>query len=214
MVVSPPMYSAREELANAATHALGALLSIKGLIFLVVFSVLNGNGYHIVSSSIFGASLVLLYSMSTFYHLVKTAKMKKLFRALDHSSIFILIAGTYTPFTLVTLHGSWGWTLFGIVWGLAVAGIILETVTGQRFEKLSLSLYLAMGWLIIVAIKPLFLGIAPGGIALIVGGGLCYTLGVVFYIWNSLVFNHAIWHLFVLGGSVLHFFAVFFYVIP
>jgi hemolysin III len=208
------MYSAKEEIANTVTHALGALLSLNGLIFLVVFSTLNGNGYHIVSSAVFGASLIILYSMSTFYHLVKTAKLKKLFRALDHSSIFILIAGTYTPFTLVTLQGGWGWTLFGMVWGLAIAGIILETVTGQRFEKLSLGLYIAMGWLIVIAAKPLLLSIAPGGLALLVGGGLCYTFGVIFYIWNSLVFNHAIWHIFVLSGSALHFFAVFFYVIP
>jgi hemolysin III len=152
--------------------------------------------------------------MSTVYHMVTTARMKKIFRALDHSSIFILIAGTYTPFTLVSLQGEWGWTLFGLIWGIALVGIILETATGQRLKKLSLTLYLAMGWLVIVAAKPLFLSVAPGGLVLLAGGGLCYTFGVIFYVWKSLFFNHAIWHLFVLSGSILHFFAVFYYVVP
>lgn len=214
MIRTAPMYTPREEMANSITHGCGALLSLVGLILLVVYSSRNGNSYHIVSTSIFGASLVMLYTMSTLYHMVTTVRMKKLFRALDHSSIFILIAGTYTPLTLVNLQGGWGWTLFGLVWGLALAGIIMETVTGQRLKKLSLTLYIAMGWLIIIAAKPLLQSVAPGGLLLLAGGGFCYTFGVLFYVWKSLFFNHAIWHLFVLAGSILHFFAVFFYVVP
>ncbi len=209
-----PAYSLREEIANTATHGLGALLSIAALVLLIVFSSLNGNSYHIISCTIFGTSMVLLYTASSFYHLVTAPRMKKLFRTLDHSSIFLLIAGTYTPFTLVSLRGRLGWTLFGLVWGIAITGVILETVTKQKFKKLSLSLYLGMGWLIIVAIKPILQNVDPGGIVLLVSGGLCYTFGVIFYIWNSLIFNHAIWHLFVLAGTILHFFSVFFYVIP
>jgi len=209
-----PVYSPQEELANTVTHGLGALFSLGALVFLVVFSSLNGNAYHIVSSCIFGGSLLLLYSMSTCYHWVRTPRRKNIFRALDHSSIFLLIAGTYTPFTLVTLQGGWGWTLFGLVWGLAVIGVALVIFPRRRLEKLSLILYIAMGWLIIIAAKPLLTNIAFGGLALLVGGGLCYTLGIAFYVWRSLAFNHAIWHLFVLAGSLLHFFAVFFYVVP
>jgi hemolysin III len=214
MVTTVPQYSQREELANVLTHGIGALLAISAMVLLVVFSSLNGNAYHIVSSAVFGTCLLLLYTMSTLYHLVKRDKIKRIFRILDHSSIFLLIAGTYTPFTLVTLNGKWGWTLFGLVWGLAIAGIVTEIVTGQKYKKLSLVLYIGMGWLIIIAVKPLIDTIPAGGLTLLVCGGLCYTLGVVFYAWKSLVANHAIWHLFVLGGSMLHFFAVFFYVIP
>lgn len=209
-----PTYSPQEELANTITHGLGALLSLSALVFLVVFSSLNGDAYHIISSSIFGGSLLLLYSMSTCYHWVQSPRWKKIFRALDHSSIFLLIAGTYTPFTLVSLHGGWGWTLFGLVWGLALFGVVLETVTGQKLKRLSLSLYIIMGWLIVIAVKPLLASVPFGGMVLLFGGGLCYTFGIIFYVWQSLAFNHAIWHLFVLGGSLFHFFAVFFYVIP
>jgi hemolysin III len=211
---SPPVYSFKEEIANSTTHGIGALLSTVALVLLIVYSALNGNIWHIVSCSIFGASLVLLYTASTFYHLATTPKIKKWLRAIDHSSIFLLIAGTYTPFTLVSLRGAWGWTLFGLVWGIAFIGIFLETITRQRFEKASLTLYLGLGWLIILAIKPIIDSVAPGGIVLLVSGGLCYSLGVFFYVWKSLHFHHAIWHLFVLAGSSLHFFSIFFYIIP
>jgi hemolysin III len=209
-----PQYSQQEELANVLTHGIGAILAVSALIVLIVFSSLNGNAYHIVSSAVFGTCLLLLYTMSTLYHLAKKDRIKRLFRLLDHSSIYLLIAGTYTPFTLVTLNGKWGWTLFGLVWGLAVTGIITEFATGQKYRKISLALYIGMGWLIVIAIKPLIDTIPTGGLTLLVCGGLCYTLGVIFYVWKSLTGNHAIWHLFVLGGSILHFFAVFFYVIP
>jgi len=214
MATTAPQYSQREELANVLTHGIGALLAISAMVLLIVFSSLNGNAYHIVSCAVFGTCLLLLYSMSTVYHLVKGEKIKRIFRLLDHSSIFLLIAGTYTPFTLVTLNGKWGWTLFGLVWGLALIGIIAEFATGQKYKKVSLGLYIGMGWLIIIAIKPLISTIPPGGLTLLVCGGLCYSLGIIFYVWKSLTGNHAIWHLFVLGGSILHFFAVFFYVIP
>ena len=214
MIASPPIYSTKEEIANAVTHGLGVVLAISALVLLVVHASFEGDAYHIVSCSIFGASLIILYSMSTLYHLAKKPKIKKLFRTLDHSSIFLLIAGTYTPFTLVNLRGVWGWTLFGLVWGIAVLGIIIETATQQRLKKTSLCLYIGLGWLIVIAIKPLLNSVAAGGIILLVLGGLCYSLGVIFYIWKSLFLNHAIWHLFVLAGSILHFFAVFFYVIP
>ena len=214
MTISTPQYSQREELANVLTHGMGALLAISAMVLLIVFSSLNGDAYHIVSSVVFGTCMLLLYTMSTLYHMVKKEKIKRIFRLLDHSSIFLLIAGTYTPFTLVTLNGKWGWTLFGLVWGLAVAGIIVEVATKQKYKKISLALYIGMGWLIIIAIKPLLHTIPTGGLMLLVSGGLCYTLGILFYIWKSLAGNHAIWHLFVLGGSTLHFFAVFFYVIP
>ncbi len=214
MIATPPLYTSKEELANAATHGLGILLSITALVLMVVYSVLKGDGYHIVSTSIFGASLIVLYSMSTLYHVMQKPRLKKVFRALDHSSIFLLIAGTYTPFTLVNLHGPWGWTLFGLVWGFALFGIIIETVTGQRFKKISLGLYIGMGWLILIAVVPLIENVEPGGLGLLLAGGLSYTSGVAFYVWKSLFLNHAIWHLFVLAGSIFHFFAVFFYVIP
>lgn len=214
MIATPPLYSSKEEFANAATHGLGILLSITALVLMVVYSVLKGDGYHIVSTSIFGASLIVLYSMSTLYHVMQKPRLKKVFRTLDHSSIFLLIAGTYTPFTLVNLHGAWGWTLFGLVWGFALFGIIIETFTGQRLKRISLGLYIGMGWLILIAVVPLIENVEPGGLALLLAGGLSYTLGVAFYVWKSLFLNHAIWHLFVLAGSIFHFFAVFFYVIP
>lgn len=207
-------YTPYEEMANVATHGLGIVLSTIAIILMTVESVQHGTAYHIVSSSIFGASLLLLYTMSTMYHLVQKTKIKKIFRALDHSSIFLLIAGTYTPFTLVTLKGGWGWSMFGIVWGLAVVGIITELFIGDRYKKLSLTIYICMGWLIIIAIYPLVKSIPLGGLLLLVCGGLCYTVGTIFYVWKSLRLGHAIWHLFVLGGSSLHFLAVLFYVIP
>ncbi len=214
MIATTPHYSTNEELANAATHGLGVLLSIAALVLMVVFSSLKGDGYHIVSSSIFGSSLILLYSMSTLYHVVQSPHLKRIFRKLDHSSIFLLIAGTYTPFTLVNLHGTWGWTLFGLVWGIALIGILVETFTRQQLKHLSLGLYIGMGWLILIAAGPLIENVQTGGLLLLLSGGLFYTLGVVFYKWKSLFFNHAIWHLFVLAGSIFHFFAVFYYVIP
>lgn len=214
MIAHPPLYSRWEERINAATHGVGILLAITGLVLMVVFSSLKGNSYHIVSSSIFGASLVLLYSMSTIYHLVQRPRWKSIFRNLDHSSIYLLIAGTYTPFTLVSLHGAWGWTLLGTIWGCALAGISLEIFPKERPQRVSLILCIVMGWLILLAIQPLVENVKMGGLLLLIGGGLSYSLGVIFYLWKSLPYSHAIWHLFVLSGSILHFFAIFYYVLP
>ena len=207
-------YSIGEEIAHAVTHGVGIPLSIAGLVLLVTFSALYGNAWHVVSSAIYGSTLVLLYTASTLYHGIPHERAKPILQKLDHAAIFLLIAGTYTPFTLVTLNGAWGWTLFGMVWGLAIIGTWIELWGSKRLQRWSLALYLLMGWLVVIAFKPLVGNLASGGLAFLVGGGLAYTLGAAFYAWERLQWNHAIWHLFVLAGSVLHFMAVFFYVIP
>lgn len=207
-------YTFGEELANSITHGIGALLSIAGLAVLSAFSSLFGNVWHIVSCSIYGATLILLYTASTLYHSITHQKVKQIFRIIDHSAIFLLIAGTYTPFTLVTLNGTWGWSLFGTVWGIALIGIVMQCTRLRKYRLLSLSLYLLMGWTIVVALKPLYLSLPLGGLILVIAGGLAYTVGVLFYLWKSMPYSHAIWHLFVLAGSILHFFSVLLYVIP
>ncbi len=201
-------YTAAEELANSLTHGLGLLLALVGLVVLVVSAELRGGVRQIVGCAVFGASLVLLYTSSTLYHSVRAPRAKRLLRTLDHSAIFLLIAGTYTPFTLVTLHGPWGWWLFGVVWSLAVAGITLRLVLRRRPTALFLSLYLAMGWCVVFALRPLFAAIGPAGGALLVAGGLAYSIGVPFYVWRRLPYHHAVWHAFVLAGSALHYAAV------
>ncbi|MCU7845615.1 MAG: hemolysin III family protein [Candidatus Thiodiazotropha sp. (ex Monitilora ramsayi)] len=207
-------YTLGEEIAHTVSHGIGILLSIAGLIVLVVFASLYGDAWHITSSSIYGVTLILLYTASTLYHGIPQSRGKQVLRRLDHAAIFLLIAGTYTPFTLVNLRGGWGWTLFGLVWGLALLGMVLELAIKKRIKWLSITLYLGLGWLVLIAIKPLLDSVATGGIILLLAGGLCYTLGVIFYVWKRLAYHHAVWHLFVLGGSVLHFFSVFFYVLP
>lgn len=209
-----PRYTKGEEIANSVTHGVGVLVSIAGLVLLVVFSALYGNAWHVVSSSVYGSSLLILYLSSTLYHSLQGQRVKSFFRILDHSSIYILIAGTYTPFTLVSLHGTWGWTLFGIIWGLAVAGILFKVFFINRFGVLSVIIYVLMGWMIVIAIRPVVEAVPLGGLALLVAGGLCYTSGLVFYAWKKLKYAHMIWHLFVIAGSVFHYFAVMFYVIP
>lgn len=210
---TPIRYSIREEIANTATHSAGVLLSIAALAILVTFSSLNGDVWDITSSSIYGTTLILLYTASSLYHGIPYVKAKQVLRRLDHAAIFLLIAGTYTPFVLVNLRGPWGWTLFGLVWSTAIIGVILETVSRKRYKRLSIGLYLGLGWIILIAIKPLLASVETGGLILLLAGGLCYSLGVIFYIWKKLAYSHAIWHLFVLAGSVLHFFSVLFYVI-
>jgi len=207
-------YSAREEIAHTVTHGIGMMLSMGGLAILVVFSSLYGDVWHILSTSIYGATLILLYTASTLYHGVSHQNTKKILQRLDHAAIFLLIAGTYTPFTLVNLRGNWGWTLFGLVWCIALAGIALELFSEKRNKRLSISLYLGLGWLGLIAIKPMLTSVEVGGLLLLLAGGLCYSLGVIFYVWKKLAYHHAIWHLFVLTGSALHFFSVLFYVIP
>ena len=207
-------YTFREELLNCITHGTGILFSIAALVLLIVFSSMHGGASHVVSSTVFGVALLLLYTASTLYHGFQKPRVKQIFRIFDHCCIYILIAGTYTPFLLVTLRGPIGWTLFGIIWFLAVSGLILKVFFMNRFRILSPIAYILMGWIIIFAIKPLADTLLPGGIVWLVAGGLAYTLGVVFYAWKKLPFNHAIWHLFVLSGSACHFFAVIFYVLP
>jgi len=207
-------YSIGEEIANAVTHGVGALLSIAGLAVLVSFAALYGDAWHVVSTSIFGATLVLLYAASTVYHSVWHLQTKIILQRLDHSAIFLLIAGTYTPFALVNMRGAWGWTLFGVVWFLALLGIALQLCPRRRNERLSLILYLGMGWMAVAAIKPFVAGVETGGLILLLIGGLFYSLGVIFYVWRQLSYHHAIWHGFVLAGSTFHFFAVLFYVVP
>ena len=211
---STNQYTLAEEIAHAITHGVGLLLSVAGLVVLIVLASLRGDAWHVVSVSVYGATLVLLYSASTFYHALPAPRAKMVFRTLDHAAIYVLIAGTYTPFMLVNLRGGWGWALFGVVWGLAVLGIVLEAVAKQRVRVLSVFLYLGLGWLIAIAVKPLVQSVEPGGLVLLVAGGLAYSVGVVFYGWKRLPYHHAVWHLFVMAGSLFHFFAVLFYVIP
>ena len=207
-------YSVGEEIANSVTHGIGALLSIGGLAVLVGFASLYGNAWHITSCSIYGSTMILLYVASTLYHGIPIPSIKGILRQIDHSAIYLLIAGTYTPFMLVNLRGSWGWSLFGIVWGIAVLGIVLKATSYGRLPGISLALYLAMGWIVVIAIKPMFAAIDQGGLLLLLLGGVAYTGGVVFYVWKKLPYSHAIWHLFVMAGSCFHFFAILLYVIP
>lgn len=207
-------FSVGEEVANSLTHGTGLLLGIAALVVLVVHAAQRGTAIHVVAASIYGATLVLLYASSTFYHALPRGRAKRVFGVLDHAAIFLLIAGTYTPFTLVTLEGGWRWSMFGVVWGLALAGVVLEAVTLGRARKVQLLLYLLIGWMAMVAIRPLLSSLSPGGFALLIGGGLFYSLGVIFYVRRSMRWHHAIWHVFVIAGSVCHFFAVVFFVLP
>lgn len=207
-------YSKGEEIANGITHGIGAVLSIAGLTILAVFAALKGNAWHVVSCSIYGATLIFQYLMSTLYHSITRVHAKKILRMFDHIAIVLLIAGTYTPFTLVSINGAWGWAIFGTIWGLAVTGIILELTPLKRFRFAMVAMYIVMGWVVIVAIRPIFFNLELNGFVLLLTGGLFYTLGVPFYVWKKLPYHHAIWHIFVLAGSMLHFFAVLFYVIP
>jgi len=205
--------SVGEEIANSVTHGVGTLLALGGVAVLVTFAALRGSAWHVVACSVFGATLILLYVASTLYHAIPFPRAKRVFQALDHAGILFLIAGTYTPFTLVTLRGPWGWSLFGVVWGLALLGLLLQLTMPHR-TALAVGLYLLMGWAVVIALRPLLATLPTGGLALLVAGGVSYTVGVLFYVWRSLRYHHAYWHGFVLLGSAAHFFAVLFYVIP
>lgn len=206
-------YTKGEEIANSITHGIGAILSLVALVILIIFSSINGTFLQTISVTIYGISLFLLYLASTLYHSIQHKKTKQILEIIDHSSIYLLIAGTYTPFTLVTLNGKIGWSIFIIVWILALIGIILKPFFVKKFRIISTLLYIGMGWMIIFAIKPLISSLPLGGIIWLVMGGLLYTVGAIFYIWRKLPYSHMIWHLFVLGGSISHFIAVFFYVL-
>jgi hemolysin III len=198
-----------EEIANSVTHGVGLLLSVAALAFLVVVAAATGDPWRVTAASVYGATLVLLYATSTLYHALPGARVKAVFQRLDHAAIYLLIAGTYTPFVLGPLRGGWGWSLFGVVWALAVLGIVLKSVFGIRLAVLSTAVYLAMGWLVVIAAGPLAAHVPAGGVRWLAAGGVFYTLGVVFFAWDSRVrYSHAVWHLFVLAGSAAHFLAV------
>jgi len=203
-----------EELANSITHGIGLVLSIVGLAVLVVLSVMNGNAWHIAGCTTFGVTLVLLYAASTVYHSFRTPHLKRILKILDHAAIYLLIAGTYTPFTLVNLRGFWGWTLFGLVWSLSIFGILWKLFHVDRFQIVSTLIYIVMGWIVIIAIKPVLAAVPLSGVLWLLAGGLFYTVGVLFFAWNRVPYNHAIWHVFVMAGSICHYFAVLFYVLP
>ena len=212
--VSIPKYTLGEELLNAISHGVGVLFAITACVLTVVFSALHNNPYAVVASSIYGSSLIILYTMSTMYHSLKPNKAKRIFRILDHDSIFILIAGTYTPYMLVTLKGTLGWTLFGIIWGCAVLGITLKSIDLRKYKKISTIFYLLMGWAIIFAIKPLINALDIRGIYLLVGGGIVYTIGAIFFsLGKNKKYMHSVFHIFVLVASILHFFSILLYVI-
>jgi hemolysin III len=208
------IHSQREELANAISHGIGALCSIAALVLLIVYASLYGDVWHIVSFTIFGITLLILYVCSTLLHSITHPKAKDWFEILDHAAIYLLIAGTYTPFLLVSLRGPLGWSIFGVIWGLAIVGIVLKFFYVKKFILLSTLCYIAMGWLIVIAIKPLYDALPGNGLVWLIVGGLLYTMGTIFYVWRRIPYHHAIWHVFVLAGSAAHFITILFYVLP
>ena len=216
ILAAPParIYSRGEEIANWVTHGIGLLASVVGLTLLIVYSSLRGDAWHVVSFAVFGLTLLILYTVSTIYHARRDPRGKSLFRKLDHAAIFLLIAGTYTPFLLTHLRGPWGWSLFGIIWGLCGAGAVFQFFFGPRYRLASTLAYLFVGWLIVVAFQPMITHVPHGGLWLLLAGGLSYTFGVVFYRWHRLRYHHAVWHGFVLGGSTCHYLAVLLFLLP
>lgn len=207
-------YSPAEERVNISSHAFGLLLSIAALALLVTHATASGDVWHIVSFSIFGSSLIILFAASTIYHSVRDPGLRARLRVVDHASIYVLIAGTYTPFTLVTLNGSVGWTIFAITWGMALSGIVLKLFFTGRYQLVSTLMYVFMGWIIVFAISPLIDNLHPDGLSWLVAGGVAYTVGAILYGIKKIKFNHAIFHVFVLIGAFCHFMAVYFYVLP
>lgn len=206
-----PVYTLGEEIFNSVSHGVGALLAIAGCVVLIVFSAMNRGTKEIVSASIFGASMIILYTMSTLYHALTNKKAKRIFRVFDHDTIFLLIAGTYTPYALCCIKPLWlGWTIFGCIWGTAVLGITLTSINLEKFSKLSTVCYVLMGWAIVFAVKPLYEQLSPFSLIMLFAGGLMYSGGVYFYKKKSVKYFHSIWHLFVLAGTVMHFFSVFY----
>ena len=210
---SPKAYrelTTREEIVNSITHGIGALLSIAALIVLIIVAGKQGDIQHLVSFAIYGSTLILLYLSSTLYHSFSNPRIKNLFARFDHVSIFLLIAGTYTPILLTNIQGAWGWSLFGIIWGLALTGAVIRSIYLHRFRKLMVAVYLLMGWMFVIAGKQVYLSLPSASLTFLVLGGIAYSVGVIFYMWRKLPYSHGIWHLFVLTGSVLHFFAIYF----
>jgi hemolysin III len=205
--------SVGEEIANSISHGLGFVLAVAGAPILIVTALRQGTVADVVAVSVFAASMALLYLSSAIYHALPTGRIKNVFHVLDHAAIYLLIAGTYTPFTLGVLRGGWGWTLFGLVWGLAAFGVLLKVFAGIRWNGLSTALYVGMGWLIVIAAKPLWESLPAAGLAWLLAGGLAYTAGVYFYLRKTLRFGHLVWHLFVVAGTACHFVAVWKYAI-
>jgi hemolysin III len=203
-----------EELANSITHGIGLALSIAGFVVLLVLASVRGTAWHIVSCAIYGTTLICVYTASTLYHGIPVPHFRRILKILDHSAIYLLIAGTYTPFLLVNLRGAWGWALLGVVWALAAAGIVFKVWFVDRFQILSTAIYIAMGWLALIAVKPLFAAVPTAGLFWLVAGGLLYTIGVLFFASKRVPYNHAIWHVFVMAGSICHFLAVLYSVVP
>ncbi|MDE1156278.1 MAG: hemolysin III family protein [Acidobacteriaceae bacterium] len=206
-------YKLGDILANAITHGVGAALALAGAAYLIAVST-RGSSWTVVSCSIYAASLILVYLCSTLYHSLVRTRARHVFQVLDHSAIYLLIAGTYTPFTLVSLHGTLGWWLFSIVWSLAIAGVVFKSVALGKFAVASAAIYLFMGWFIVFAARPLIHAISWHGMFWIAAGGLAYTIGIIFFAYDRLRYFHALWHVFVLAGSILHYFAVLLYVVP
>lgn len=212
--ISIPKYSLSEELLNSISHGVGALFGIVATVLCIVKAAGTGDPWRIVSSAIFGATVLLLYLMSCLYHALKVNMAKRVFRVIDHCTIFLLIAGTYTPFTLVTLRGTIGWWLFGIVWGMAVLGITLNAISLKKFSKISVACYLIMGWAILAAFQPLADSLSPEGVALLIWGGVAYTVGAILYgIGSKVKYFHSVFHFFCLAGTVFHFFAIYLHVL-
>jgi len=211
-IVGKNNLSLTEEIANSITHSVGFLLSIVGSAILVISACIHGDPWRVVSFSIYASSLIILYAASILCHSFSQGRINRLFKIIDHSAIYLLIAGTYTPFVLIPLRGAWGWSFFGTIWALALAGIVFKIFFVERFHVLSTVIYLLMGWLAIIAMQPIVEKIPFGGISWLVIGGILYSLGIIFYFWKKLPFHHAIWHLFVMGGSICHYFAILFYV--
>lgn len=204
----------REELANTLTHALGFVVGIGAFVALMIQSDVHGSERNVVGCAVFGTSLLFTYLSSAIYHYVENLNIKHRLRYLDHISIYFLIAGTYTPFTLVTLDGPWGWTLFGVIWSFAAFGICFKIYTITELEWLSTLVYVLMGWTVLVAIVPIVENLPLHALFWLVGGGIFYTVGVLFFLLETLPFSHTIWHLFVMAGSICHFFAIYWYVAP
>jgi hemolysin III len=200
-------------LANAITHGVGAAFAIAGAVYMVMAST-RGTAWVIVSCSVFAATLILVYLCSTLYHALQRTRARHVFRVLDHSAIYLLIAGTYTPFTLVSLRGPVGWVLFGAVWALAVGGVVFKSFAVDRFAVASALIYLFQGWFVVFAARPLFQAVPPQGLLLLAAGGLAYTFGILFFAFDRIPYFHAAWHIFVLAGSASHYCAIFFFVIP
>lgn len=209
------LWDLEEEIVNSLTHGVGLVLSIVGAVGLVVLASTRGSIWHLIGALVFGISLILVYLASTLYHASQRPRVKRIMRLFDCAAIYLFIAGTYTPFTLVSLHGPWGWALFGMIWSVALLGIVFMVVAEHRHDHFSLGVYLAMGWVALIAVKPIVTAVPPGGLLLLVGGGLAYTAGTIFYARDTSVrYFHAVWHLFVMLGSLLHFCAIYYYVLP